>query len=50
MNELSLIDELDETILGIHYQFILFVKVFSIILGSPKKMVMKIYSYGQWHV
>jgi hypothetical protein len=37
MNGLSLIDELDET----KNQFILFVKVFSIILGSPK-----IYSYG----
>jgi len=33
MNELSLIDELDET----ENQFILFVKVFLIILGSPKK-------------
>ncbi len=35
MNELSLIDELDET----ENQFILFVKVFLIILGSPKKII-----------
>jgi hypothetical protein len=43
-NELPLIDELNE----IENQFILFVKMVSIIhwLGSPKKMVMKIYNYG----
>jgi hypothetical protein len=42
MNGLSLTDELDE----IQNQFILFVKMVSIIPGSPKKMVMKIYGYG----
>jgi hypothetical protein len=42
MNELSLIDELDET----ENKFILFVEMVSIILGSPKKMVTKIYDYG----
>jgi hypothetical protein len=40
----SFIDELDE----IENQFILFVKMVPIIHcpGSPKKMVMKFYSYG----
>jgi hypothetical protein len=42
MNELSLIDELDEN----ENKFILFVKMVSIIPGSPKKMVTKIYGYG----
>jgi hypothetical protein len=44
MNEFSLIDELDET----ENQFILFAKMVPIIhwIGSPKKMVRKIYSYG----
>jgi hypothetical protein len=44
MNELSFIDELDET----ENQFILFAKMVPIIhwLGSPKKMATKIYSYG----
>jgi hypothetical protein len=44
MNELSLIDELDET----KNQFILFAKMVRIIhwLGSPKKTTMKIYNYG----
>jgi hypothetical protein len=48
MNELSFIDELDET----ENQFILFVKAVPIIhwSRSPKKMVTKIYSYGQGHV
>ncbi len=44
MNELSLIDEMDET----KNQFILFVQMVPIIhwLGSPKKVVTKIYGYG----
>jgi len=44
MKELSFINELDE----IENQFILFVKMVPIIhwIGSPKKMVMKIYDYG----
>ncbi len=44
MNELSLIDELDET----ENQFILFAKMAPIIhwLGSPKKTTTKIYNYG----
>ncbi len=48
MNELSFIDELDET----ENQFILFVKMISIIpwSRSPKNMVTKIYDYGQGHV
>jgi hypothetical protein len=44
VNELSLIDELDET----KNQFIRVVKMVPIIhwFGSPKKMVTKIYGYG----
>jgi hypothetical protein len=44
MNELSFIDELDET----ENQFILFVKMVPIIhwFRSLKKMVIKIYGYG----
>jgi len=48
MNELSFIDELDET----ENQFILFVKMVPIIhwSRSPKKMVTKIYNCEQGHV
>jgi hypothetical protein len=44
MNELSFIDELDET----EDQFILFAKMVPIIhwLRSPKKTATKTYSYG----
>jgi len=44
MNEFSFIDELDD----IENQFVFFVKMVPIIhwLGSPKIMVIKIYSYG----
>jgi hypothetical protein len=44
MNELSFIDELDET----ENQFILFAKMVPIIhwLISPKKTTTKIYSFG----